>query len=1173
VAVDLAFIRAVEDFDSLVRLLNHLGYREPARPVDVGSWGLDEYPRNRVMRLGRRKREGYALFLAEMDAVPTRLRYLGQQLLTYLHDRPLAILGIRGTSERWERLVLVRPRRIRSAKGMTYQFARFEIELHTPTRHAAEVLDRMRWQSDADDPQAAIDDAFNVEAVTRAFFKGLKGHFDALTEALKRLSTDTPAVGLAIHDAGGPERVAIRILSQLLFSWFLQHQGLLAGDRQYFVHQWRTRSGLYYSTVLEPLFYETLALPVEQRPPGRPGPEIPFLNGGLFTRTYGSISLPLPDALFHPDTGILGYFSRWTFTISEETPDAVDVAVDPELLGRIFEHLISDEEEQRHGVVYTPRPVVQFMCREALVGWLEAQGETAEDWARLLVTDDTVFHQYLQAYGPDALATWLQRLETALDTLTVLDPAVGSGAFLLGMLAELIRIRQLIYTARTGSAPSQAMVHAWKLYIIEHTLFGVDIEPMAVELCRLRLWLSLLADIAPLSEIAPLPNLEYRTIAADSLTDFAGGVAVQDTRHGVNLDPYYHFTEDIQVIAPERHAYFMTSDPHEKQVLRQTLDAEENALIDKWLTNAEQQVETGSKSAAHRAHIAALLQAFHSRDRVFPVFIPAFHAPEVVARGGWDIVVMNPPYLGKKQVAQKIDPVRQADYEAHHGEKNDLMILFAYRARQLVRPGGVCAMIVQDSVFTSTDGTRLRERLLTQDTLRVVARTRCFEDRAINGAVLVWFRSDPPENGEIRYIEGYGHDPRDLAAASGPVATAGAMPILIGDTATELFLVPRQLYRIIPSQPLFRPDTVAQEVLMHFEHLQPADVRTVAGWARLSNTRALTRLLDQYRQTGWFDRLTPGTWVPLGYCIVGGQGLATADDRHFLGAIAGTPEAAECAAHQERLIGTFMRYPDLAERWVALQREYPSVDEALIAFWDRWGDKDSRVKWPRILRVVPPDQVRRSPLTADELTHGIVAGPHFVPFEKGDQSADGEGVGGGGGARWWRDNPIVIDWSRAAVALLRQRARGATSHKKPRFQNEHLQGQSGVTWNRIARYFRVRLVPEGGIFGDKAPLAKSLVSWLDSYSLMALLNSDVIDWMVRTYLGSLMQIEIGDIRRLPVPVLTAEQAAWLSAHGQAAVTASQNGHRDTLAAIERDINGYVRTLYGIPKEATLWVIR
>jgi hypothetical protein len=195
-----------------------------------------------------------------------------------------------------------------------------------------------------------------------------------------------------------------------------------------------------------------------------------------------------------------------------------------------------------------------------------------------------------------------------------------------------------------------------------------------------------------------------------------------------------------------------------------------------------------------------------------------------------------------------------------------------------------------------------------------------------------------------------------------------------------------------------------------------------------------------------------------------------------------------------------------------------------------------------------------------------------VPFEKGDQS-DEDDTGRAIGAAWWRENPIAIDWSYDAVQLLRRRARQSENHRKPYFRSEELWGKGGVTWNRVARYLHARLVPEGAIFGDMAPTIEPTVDWLDHWGLLALLNSDIVDFTIRAFLGSLMHIEIGDIRRMPVPVLSTIEAQRLSSLGRAVTAAVRKGDREEQRRFEREINVVVRRLYGVSEEAELWVVR
>lgn len=1168
----------MRNLENAAAMFRTLGYTQSPRQIDAAELGIRGADRNVVIRQGRRSREGYAVFIAELERLPRSLTTIGRSLREGLHDHPLAVLGVPGQDGAWERVVLLRPRVVEANGRLTYRTVKLEVLVGSPTHHDADVFDRLRWRqglSDAD-AQDQVDSAFDVEAVTSQFFEGLRAHFDRMEDALGTLSQLQPHIMAALDEAGGLHRVAIRIVAQLLFTWFLQRKGSLGGDRDYLLTRWRRRRGLYYATELEPLFYDAFALPAQERLAGLHGQDIPFLNGGLFHRNYGRVSLPLPDDLFHENGGLLGYLSRWTFTLSEESPDEVDVAVDPELLGRIFEHLISDEEQSRHGVVYTPRPVVQFMCKEALVQHLQKDANLDETWCRRLVTDDHAMEAYAQEMGTRPALDLSGEIAHSVESVHILDPAVGSGAFLLGMLAELVRLRQIAYRFVHGEEPTVGELREWKLSAIEKNLFGVDIEPLALELCRLRLWLTLVVETGEGTDVLPLPNLEHRTVAADSLTDFVGGIEVQNTRNGSVISQ--PFENSLGKVEQLRHAYFRASEPSEKEYIRAELAGEEDHVIERVLDQALTAHARGEMGkGSQEAYLGTLLKKFRSHDRVYPIFVPEFHAPEVWDAGGFDIVIMNPPYLGKKQVAQKvregkIEAGRHRDWQLHYRESTDLMILFAYRARQLVRRGGVCSVIFNDSLFTSSDAETLRRTLLDEDTICVMARTRCFEGQAVNGGVVVWRREGAAEGDTItRWVEGYKRDPRDFAAASDPAERDGHQPYRAGKM--EVWLAPRSGYEVIPSRPLFRPDPVALDVVNRFQRLEPSQVRTQDEWAMLSNTRKLNQRVKTLEAQGWFDRLASGTFVPLGYCIVGGQGIATADDLFFLAAVEGTEEAEACLVAQARVEEAVLGYPLATRVYQDLLRRGLARGEALVHLHedDRF-ESDRFLSWPRLLRVAPNELVRLGPLTDEERRNGIRQGPYYVRFEKGDQSAEDDS-GRAIGAAWWRVNPIVIDWSYDAVQLLRRRARQAEQHRKPYFRNEELWGRGGVTWNRIARYLHVRFVPEGAIFNDKAPTITSSVPWIDAYGLLSLLNSDVVEFIVRTYLGSLMQLEIGDIRRVPVPVLNQKESRHLSHLGQQAVTAVKTGDREEQRRLEREVNAFVRGLYGVSAEAGLWVVR
>ena len=1182
--MNLRSLRSPADAVALFRLL---GYDAPALPVDAAEFGLTVDAVR--LRSHADQSRGYGLLVGSVDRKPGSLKPLGRRLVDRLHDQPLAIIGVRDGGAEWSQVVVVRPRLIEGGAGAV-SIAKLTIDTDRPTAHDVEVVQSLAWDpADPTTSQVRIDEGLDVERVTRRFYVELGRHHEALLAAVQAAAGAHPGIRAGVDIGGGADRVALRIVTQVLFCYFLQRKGLLERQPDWLTRQYRQLEAVgghgYYEQVLEPLFYEALAKPIGERPsPWNEHPGIPFLNGGLFERTYVT-SLPLPDAVFSIHDGLLGFLNGWTFTVTEEAADEHEVAVDPEMLGKVFENLVSDEEIRREGTVYTPRPVVQFMCREALVHHLQRSARFTEDEARALVTDDDAITR-LNPVDPAGLA---RRVDRAVEEYRVLDPAVGSGAFLLGMLTEIVRLRRLAHVAIAGDEPTTGELWDWKFHAVERCLYGVDINPGAVELCRLRLWLALLVEVET-GHPHPLPNLDYRIVCADSLSDFVGGVEVQQTRDRrltVGLD-----LPDSTALVALRESYFGESRPTEKARLRDELAATEDAMIEgvfaRVTENARLQ-QRSTQAAVQRlgtvaqADVAELHAAYGSRDRVFPLFVPTFHAPEVVRAGGWDTVIMNPPYVGRKEVAQRLDERRITDLEAHYGRTYDLMIHFAFRALQLVRPGGVVSMIFNDSIFTSEDADELRRRLLPDSAseieLLTVARSRCFEGRAVNGGVIV-AALQAPARPHIRWVENHGRPTTDLAGAS-IAATLRDEPYPIG--ASELWVAPRTDYHRLPHRPLFRPSPPARSLLDAFERTAAwrdfaryptgmGGARRQADWQLLSDTRALDRWKDDATRTGFFERLRPGEdFVLLGLVIEGGQGLATADDRRFLGAIDGTPEADEARANASRYADMLRDRPGpraLFERELARA----GLEGALLAVAEHF--RPDELPWPRsgLIRVAPGEGVRTTRLSATEVQDGIIDGPTWVPFEKGDSSGDD-----GGAARWRRENPIAIDWSADSVALLRRRARQSESYRKPYFRNEPLWGQGGVTWNSLASYLRARLVPPGGIFGHMTPVVRPTVGWLSTPALAALLNAPVVDFALRTLLGSRMHLEIGHVRRIPAPVLTEDGSARLHELGERAIAAKvardRGGVSESLETIEHEIDRYVRDLYGVPADADLWVVR
>lgn len=895
-------LRDLDGFDELRSFVRMLGFNESPTPHDV----TEELPQAReaeVMQHGARRSSGYVVLLAELDEQPRSFQKLGRHLLVDVHDRPLVFCGVRGDDGRWRELVVLRPRWLvreqDSRRHEVLSVPRLTIDLDTPTAHDRYILNELVWHpgDDADGGKKAqerIDTAFDTERVTKRFFSGLRKHHDRLLDAVRAACQD-PDVKKGVEDAGGAERVALRLLTQVLFSYFLQRKGLFEDDRHWLTARCREavkQGQSVHETVLEPLFYEALAKPPEKRPDSWRDVDVPFLNGGLFERLYGPVSLPILNEVLDHREGLVGFLDTWTFTVAEEAPGEPEVAVDPEMLGKVFESLLSDEEKQKHGVVYTPRPVVRFMCREALVPQLQRHLTLTEELARALVIDDHADEEIVSRYGREGASDLFERLDHLLAELTVLDPAVGSGAFLLGMLTEILRLRAMAYRQRHNAEPDYTLRHNWKLQAVQRSLFGVDIEAGAVEICMLRLWLSLVID-AP-GDPEPLPNLDYRVVCADSLVDYVNGVPVQFTRERGTSD-LGEVRADLDQLTELRARYFDQADPDAKQELRDELHAEEDRVVHDLLARAKE--AAGNKE--QRDELDHLAERFASQDRRLPVFMPAFTNPEIWGQGGWDVVAMNPPYRERKKVRGDFTARYVADLEAHYGRTMDLLAHFGMRAFDYTREGGTIAVIANDSWFTSTDAVDMRLHLFsTERRVRALARTRCFEGVAVNGGVFVAERAQATPADDVRWVENHGREPQEMLGASIPAAARRESYTVEG---SELWVVPLGEYRRLPHRPAFRPNPEARELLARYEDCVGWDKefsvlfssrdRSRLGWGMLPQTDTLLKRQDKYRETGFYEDLTPGQFLLAGLAIQGGQGLSTADDRRFLAVLDGTPEA------------------------------------------------------------------------------------------------------------------------------------------------------------------------------------------------------------------------------------------------------------------------------------------
>jgi len=412
------------------------------------------------------------------------------------------------------------------AKRYTYLFSR---ELHART-----AIDRFEALANSRKDNDALLEAFNVEALSDDFFDKYRSQYskfvkyitgkEYIKEGGKYVEKSTGTPNEKLYTAFNRDDKAVRdyvkkMMGRITFLHFLQRKGWMNSDKNYMLHlfQLSSHKADYMDKVLEPLFFGILNTRVEDRNAlfEKSGWDlnllvewnnIPYLNGGLFEQEpFDCNKAVFPEEYF---ANLFQFFSEYNFTVDENDPDDAEVGVDPEMLGKIFENLLEDNKDK--GAFYTPKEIVRYMCQESLIAYLIEKTKIKETTIRDFVTLPYDVAESLSAKDSDELFD-------ALIAVKICDPAIGSGAFPMGLLNELVRCEEALVL---GKEKNNDRAHL-KREIIKNNIYGVDIEKGAVDIARLRFWLSLVVDE---EEPSPLPNLDYKIMQGNSLLESYKGI-------------------------------------------------------------------------------------------------------------------------------------------------------------------------------------------------------------------------------------------------------------------------------------------------------------------------------------------------------------------------------------------------------------------------------------------------------------------------------------------------------------------------------------------------------------------------------------------------------------------------------------------------------------------------
>lgn len=536
--------------------------------------------------------------------------------------------------------------------------------------------------------------------------------FAAFRAALENMADSLPG------PLTGEDRRALALvqLTRVLFLYFVQAKGWLDGRPDFLraaLDDGLARRRRLHRDLFRPLFFGTLNRERHSRGRARCFGRIPFLNGGLFEphpleRAWTG---EVPDHSWRDSFDQV--FERFRFTVHEGSEPG---QIAPDMLGRVFEGLMAPDERRASGAFYTPARLVARLVDSGLVAWLGQRLNCPQEEA----------------------ARRLERREPAvtrfLASITVLDPAVGSGAFLLGLLDRLAELR-------LGELPPAAL----RRRILQDNLFGVDRNPMAVRLAELRLWLAVIAreETSEPELVAPLPNLDGVVRQGDSLLDpawFLAGLDSRPLREGPEL-------------AGLRQAFVTASGREKRECARRLRQGEVRVLMESLARAAavtERELAELLQSARSRtlfgdrrgldAPLRHRLRQLRARQREIrglerrlrregsvPWFRYECHFGDVSARGGFDMVVGNPPWIRAEELPQRERTQLARRYRWWRGtgrgfaHQPDLAVAFVERGLELLAPGGVLVMLVPAKVATAAYGARLRAELAARNTLLIIA--------------------------------------------------------------------------------------------------------------------------------------------------------------------------------------------------------------------------------------------------------------------------------------------------------------------------------------------------------------------------------------------------------------------------------------------------------------------
>ncbi len=973
-----------------------------------------------------------------------------------------------------------------------------------------------------------IIDAFNVEKVSQEFFDNYKNLSLEIQSDLKNLRKKDKKIDQDFRENNLDEiNFSKKLLGQIVFIYFLQKKGWLGiekneagdyrnwgqGDKLFFKNLFNKKYKNYnnfFNDLLEPLFYEGFGSERKDDVFSLLSCKIPFLNGGLFepikNYDWSQTNITLSNEIFEK---IIEIFDRYNFTVQEEDPEEREIAIDPEMLGKVFENLLPENIRKQGGSFYTPRSVVKYICEESIVHYLNEKlnGKIDTKIVYKFVTEKKDQNKEIHK----EIIQNASLIDEYLKNIKICDPAIGSGAFPVSIMNLIVSLRHSL-TPKIDRKYKNTNYY-FKKDCIQNSLYGVDIEESAVEIAKLRLWLSLVVEEDDYEKIEPLPNLDFKIVQGNSLLEtfenYKLGDTVFENKVKETFEDYIgnNATEEsLKELAKIQSSFFKTVSHNKKKELKIKI---EQKIIEIFKENILQRQNFTNEK---KSEVQIKLNEFLS-DKVIKNFFPwkIYFSEVFTFNGGFDLVIGNPPYVSVKDV-NKFD--WKKNLENNFGFLDDLYNHFTFLGFLISKKNGIISYITSDTFMTLQSKSLLRKKLLDNQILNITPTSKAFS-AMVDTCIFLVKNIENKDNYTFDFLDLKSSkilDENDLKTFSKPNWEI-LLDYIFSDVknnkakksiSSDLFKNNLNYVFFSPSEKNLR---INQLIIPKLNKLYKT------YWEAIKTSKAIKenyKLLNEYNDKLKFNDLTM-----LGMITQGGQGLATGNNGDFVGCKNGTSEAIRVSEQRpKKLFDVIKKYNSKVFK-IFPELKNIKTKQNIEEFLKNKSEKKIREYFFELKKTFGRDVFGQgflykiildeeildiSEISNVEKLNGVKnLKKNYIKYDKGDKD----------GNRWFNNTSFYIKWDKVSVQNYK-------SSSLARWQGYDFYFKTGFSWSDVHTVYLKSRIKEETIHDVTSMSLTSINKLVSDEYVVCLINSKFIAEFQENFLNNTSHFQINDARKMPV---------------------------------------------------------